>query len=174
MDEQIKALPRTPKGTHDDDYDEEWNLVLTSKIMVTTVYDDGNMIGNDNQLVESTNDSNHASHLISDVISISDILSDSDCVIFGAFSNFTDLFDWDSEKGSSNSHSSYFSPHCWRQRKNHRHYNTPPLPFHSPHENKHKKWCHGIHFHFNDDCDNVSDQGIQVPVDDDSFDAGEF
>ena len=73
MDEQIKALLFISSGTCDDDYDEEGDLVFTSKIMVTTVDYDGNTIGNDNQLDKSYSNSDHASHLVGDIISISDI-----------------------------------------------------------------------------------------------------
>ena len=78
-------------GTCDDDYDKDGNLFFTSEIMVKTVDDNGNTIGNNNQLCRYNSDSDHTSHLVCDVIRIKDFFLDYDCVGFGNFINSTNL-----------------------------------------------------------------------------------
>ena len=75
--------------------------------MVTTVDDDCNTIGNEYQIGDFTNETDHDSSHIGDVISITNVLSDYNCVCFSDSSNSTSSFDYDFDEGSSNSHFSY-------------------------------------------------------------------
>ena len=86
---------------------EEVNLVLNTSIMVTTVDDDGNTIGNEDQAGDFTNETDHDSSCISDVIGISNILSDYNCVGFSDSRDSTSSSDRDFDEGSSISYSSF-------------------------------------------------------------------
>ena len=113
MDEQISALPLIPKGTRDDDYDEEGNLVLHTDLMVTTVDDDDNTIIDGDQIGNIMGEFNHDSTCISETVSITDVLPNCECVDFSDSGDATVSSDnsinsstCDSDAGKSISHSS--------------------------------------------------------------------
>lgn len=108
------------------------------------------------------------------MLNFGDILSNSVCVAFGNFSNFTDSFDYDYDEGSSNSQSSYHQIHCWQQHKHYKCYTASSVPLRTPSTNKHKQRLARIHIHFNNDGDSFLAPEIQVPDDDDSVDSGGY
>ena len=169
MDEQLQSLLLIPKGTCDDDYENEGNLVLNVEIMVTTVNDDSNTISNHQEDVNSLDNNNDDSRTFSDVISLSDILLGFDCIGSGNSSELTRSSESDSSESSSTSQhfcqQSHFQQHC----KHCKYYREPTLPSHPPCTNKHKQRHHRIHLHFSVHDDNVSIPGIQIPVDDDNI-----
>ena len=103
--------------------------------MITIGDENGNTIGNDNHIGNFSNDMDPDSHLVCNVLSISHVVYDTDCVGIGNFGDPTDLFNCDSDEGNSSSQFSYFQFCCWQYCKQ---YNVPSLSSHNPCTNKHK------------------------------------
>lgn len=100
-EEQLAALFHLPKGTCEDTYDQEGNLVLNTESMVTTI-DDDNTIGNDDHIDK---DNNLDSSLLTSIDSIGDVSSVSDA----HFSNFGNSVASSSSASDGNNIGSQFS-----------------------------------------------------------------
>ena len=190
MDEQLWYLPLIPKGTCGDDYDDKGNLVLNTEIMVTTVDEDGNTIGDPPEDGDSLDGSDDNFSTFGNIISLTDLFSGYDCIGSGNSSKFTTSskcesskdssgngisikfitsYECESSKGSSILQQPCQQLHCQWRCNHHKYYRAPPLPSCPPHTNKHKQRCCGIHIHFSNSDDDVSMPGIQTPVDDDNI-----